>query len=100
MQINRQELLRSASRRVRRGRRTTGRIVVSALGFGVAYYFDMENGDVRRKRLRQTMQRTLHNVDSALSSDLGDPPPVFQPVHTLGSEGRARPGAARVETVR
>ena len=51
MHINRQELLSSATRRMRRARRTTGRILVSALGFGVAYYFDTENGEVRRQRL-------------------------------------------------
>ena len=75
-------------------------MVVSALGFGVAYYFDTENGGLRRKRLHQQVQRTLHNVESVLFSDLEDEPPVFQPVHAFGGEGRARRGPARVGTVR
>jgi hypothetical protein len=108
MQINRQERLRSANRRVRRGRRTTGRIVVSALGFGVAYYgfgvayyIDTENGRLRRKRLRQTAQRTFGNIDTVLASDVGDAPPVFDPVlHAFRAEGRDRRRAERVEAVR
>jgi hypothetical protein len=80
MQINRQELVRSAGRRVHGGRKTAGRIVVSALGFGVAYYFDTENGALRRKRLHQMLQRTAHKVSAAVVTDAEDPPPVFHPV--------------------
>ena len=101
MQMNRKELLRSARRRVRRGRRTTGRIVVSALGFGVAYYFDTENGGLRRKRLHQMVQRTIGDVDAVRAFDMGDAPPVFHPVlHALRSEGRARRRTEPVEAVR
>ncbi len=101
MQINRQELLSSARRRVRRGKKTTGRIVVSALGFGAAYYFDTENGGVRRKRLRQTLQRAMHNIESVVSPDAGDPPAVFPPVlRSHGAEARARGPAERVGMVR
>jgi len=75
MHINRQELISSASRRGRRARRTTGRILVSALGFGVAYYFDPENGALRRKRLHQLLQRVAQRVDAALAPEAGDPPP-------------------------
>jgi hypothetical protein len=101
MQMNRQELLSSASRRVRRGRKTTGRIVVSALGFAAAYYFDTENGGVRRKRLRQMLQRTVHNMESALAADAGDPPPVFPPVlRSHGSAPHERGPAERVGMVR
>ena len=74
MHINRQELLSSATRRARRARRTTGRILVSALGFGVAYYFDTENGDVRRQRLFKSLRRSAHGLDSALTSGAEDPP--------------------------
>ena len=101
MQMNRQELLRSASRRVRRGRKTTGRIVVSALGFGAAYYFDTENGSVRRKRLHQMLQRTVHNIESSMAPHAGDLPPVFPPVlrsHTTNAH--ARGPAERVGMVR
>ena len=80
MQTNRQELVHSARRRVQRGRKTTGRIVASALGFGMAYYFDAENGGERRKRLHQWC--STPPVTSALGwrPDVGDPPVVFQPV--------------------
>lgn len=86
MHINRQELISSANRRARRARRTTGRILVSALGFGVAYYFDTENGDRRRTRLYEALRRSAHTVGSVSSSEAGDPPPTFNPrlraVHT------------------
>ena len=79
MQTNRQELVRSARRRVQRGRKTTGRIAASALGFAMAYYFDAENGEERRKRLRHMVQRAGRDVSARLASDVGDPPVVFRP---------------------
>jgi hypothetical protein len=98
MQTHRQELLRSASRRVRRGRRATGRIVVSALGFGMAYYFDAENGELRRKHLFQTVQRTVRALSDTVAPDAGDAPPVFHPVlrahRSEESTHRAREHAA------
>ncbi len=101
MQINRQRLLRSASRRVRRGRRATGRVVVSALGFGVAYYFDTENGGLRRKRLHETLHRVVADIDSARTSGDRGLSPVFRPVrYALRGEGRARGGTEHVEAVR
>jgi hypothetical protein len=99
--MKRQELLRSANRRVLRARRATGRIVVSALGFGVAYYFDPENGALRRKRLQQRIRRTAGNMDAVRASDVGDAPPVFDPVlRALRAERHARRGTERVEVVR
>jgi hypothetical protein len=101
MQANRQELLRSARRRIRRGRKTTGRIVASALGFGMAYYFDSENGAPRRKQLHQTVDRVIRNMNGAAVSDVGEAPPVFHPVlrshHGPGRANRPvdRVGAAR-----
>ena len=80
MQMHRQELLSSANRRIRRGRKTTGRIVVSAFGFAVAYYLDTENGAARRKRLSQFLQRTAHTIESGLAPEVDDPPAVFPPV--------------------
>ena len=80
MRTTRQELSSSASRRARRARRTTGRILVSALGFGMAYYFDTEDGAARRKQLQHWLQQTARTVDSVLTSEVGDPPPVFSPV--------------------
>jgi hypothetical protein len=101
MHINRQELIGSANRRARRARRTTGRIVVSALGFGVAYYFDTENGDQRRKRLFEAITRTAQGIDSALATDeAGSPPRVFTPVlHAFESE-RAAAGTPPTSRIR
>jgi hypothetical protein len=100
MQMNRQELVRSASRRMRRGKRTTGRIVVSTLGFGVAYYFDTENGELRRKRLHHMAQQAVRAISERLAPDATDPPAVFHPVlrpHHAGVADRPweRPAAAR-----
>ncbi len=80
MHMKRQELLSSANRRVRRARRTTGRILVSVLGFGVAYYFDSENGGARREQLQHSLRRAARHIDSALTSEVGDPPAVFNPM--------------------
>jgi hypothetical protein len=100
MQVNRQKLVRSASRRVRRGRRATGRIVVSALGFGVAYYFDTENGGHRRKRLHETLHRVVADISSARTSKDGGVSPVLHPVlHARRGWGPARGGTERVEAV-
>ena len=95
---NRQELVRSARRRVHRGRRTTGRIVASALGFGAAYYFDAENGGLRRKRLHRTLEHAARSVGARLVPHVGEPPVVFDPVlRTHRDEGTVPP---RVEAVR
>jgi hypothetical protein len=80
MQTNRQELARSARRRIQRGRKTTGRIVASALGFGVAYYFDSENGALRRKRFHDAVRAALRDVSLLAAPDVDDPPVVFHPV--------------------
>ena len=101
MQVNRQELVRSARRRVHRGRKTTGRIVVSARGFAVAYYFDTENGALRRKRLHQLVQRTVRNVSAVVAADAEDPPPVFHPVlRTHRAEEPAQRLGGRAEVAR
>lgn len=96
MQTHRQELLSSASRRLRRGKKATGRIVVSALGFGLAYYFDTENGELRRKQLHQMAQRAFRTLNVALAPDVEDAPPDFTPVlRTHDSEGLAPRPAGR-----
>jgi hypothetical protein len=101
MQTNRQELMSSARRRIQRGRKTTGRIVASALGFAMAYYFDAENGEERRKRLHHVAQRAARDVSARLAPDVGDPPVVFHPVlrrHQVQGNAPAageRVGAAR-----
>lgn len=80
MHMNRQELFSSANRRMRRARKRSGRLLVSALGFGAAYYFDTENGAARRQQLQRWMGRTVHRSDSVVGSETGDPPPVFHPL--------------------
>jgi hypothetical protein len=54
--------------------------VVSALGFAMAYYFDIENGEVRRKQLRQMAQRAFHTLHDGLAADVEDAAPVFPSV--------------------
>jgi hypothetical protein len=101
MQTNRQELVRSARRRVQRGGKTTARIVASALGFGVAYYFDAENGGERRKRLHHMVQHAARDVSARLAPDVRDPPEVFRPVfrgHRV--QGDVPSAGTRVEAVR
>jgi hypothetical protein len=73
MHKHRQELLRSATRRIQRGRRTTGRIVASALGFSVAYYFDPESGGLRRKHLQHAARGLFGQINDALAPDIADP---------------------------
>jgi hypothetical protein len=80
MQTNRHELVRAARRRVHRGRMTTGRIVASAVGFGVAYYFDAENGGHRRKRLHRTVEQAARSVGARLVPHVDESPVVFDPV--------------------
>ncbi len=84
---------------MRRGRRTTGRIVASTLGFGLAYYFDAVNGAHRRQRLQGMAQRALRAADR-VTPDVTDPPPVFHPLlgtHRPGVDDRRseRPAAVR-----
>lgn len=80
MNENRQILTESAIRHVRRARKTTGRFVVSAFGFGLAYYLDAENGAARRRQLHRLLRRTAATLDSVLAPEAGDPPPVFHPL--------------------
>jgi hypothetical protein len=63
--------------------------VASALGFGVAYYFDIDNGEARRKRLQQWLRRTSRRFESVYDSEAGDPPPVFSPMLRRMPEGQA-----------
>ncbi|HEY1651665.1 MAG TPA: hypothetical protein VGG09_07260 [Acidimicrobiales bacterium] len=61
--------------------------MVSALGFGVAYFFDTDNGAARREQLRRSLRRTVATIDSVLAPEVGDPPPVFFPLlRGLGAE--------------
>ncbi len=83
MHDNQQEMLRSANRRIRRVRRSTGRLVAAALGFAVAYYFDTENGALRRKRLHQLFERGAQRIDAVLAPEAGDPPSVLSPMRRV-----------------
>jgi hypothetical protein len=87
MHDTRQELISSTIRHARRARRTTGRLLVSGFGFGLAYYFDSENGAARREQLRGVLRRTALTIDSVWAPETGDPPPVFTPLlRGLGAE--------------
>ena len=89
--------LRSASRRIQRGRKTTGRIVASALGFGVAYYFDAENGALRRKRLQHALRGARPE-----STSRWRPMSAIRRHLSSGAPGRPDPGrrARSAETAR
>jgi hypothetical protein len=102
VQTNGQELLHAASGRLRRGKKTTGRIVVSTLGFAIAYYFDTENGGLRRQRLRQKVQGLLRTLHDGLPPDAADDPPaVFHPLlGTPGVDEGARPAGRRAAAAR
>jgi hypothetical protein len=80
MDVNREQLLRDAVRRAQRARRTTGRIVVSAIGVGLAYYFDPESGGVRRRRLRDSLRRTARHIDAAFDPNSDTLAPMFSPL--------------------
>jgi hypothetical protein len=101
MQTNRQELVHSARRRVQRGRKTTGRIVASALGFAMAYYFDAESGGERRTRLHHLVQHAIRDVSARMAPDVVDPPVVFDPVlRRHGVQGDVPATATRMGAVR
>jgi len=68
-----------------------GRFVASALGFGMAYYFDSENGARRRKELHRTVHRVIRYANAGMAPDAVDPPPVFHPVLRAHS-GQSRSG--------
>jgi hypothetical protein len=68
MQMHRNEILSSVGRRAQHVKKTTGRLAVSAVGFGVAYYFDAENGSARRMHLGQMLRRTARQIDAALTT--------------------------------
>jgi hypothetical protein len=99
MHKHRQELLRSATRRIQRGRKTTGRIVASALGFSVAYYFDSQRGGLRRKRLQHSMRGFFGQSNDALAPDIADPAvlPLVLRAHPRSS---SRPMTDRVGAAR
>ena len=99
MRKHRQEPLLSAIRQIQRGRKTTGRIVASALGFSVAYYFDPESGGLRRKHLQHAVRGFFGEINDALAPDVDDPA-VLVSVSRPHSDSASRPmtnsvGAAR-----
>ena len=59
-----------------------------ALGFGVAYYLDTENGAARRKQLQHWLRRTSRRLESMIDFGAEDPPPVFYPALQGMPEGR------------
>ena len=95
-------LVRATVSRARRTRRTTGRILFSAAGFGLAYLFDAENGAARRARLRRSLHHATSTRYSVLAPVTGvhDAPPVFGPLlrglgeEDVGSWARRRSAAS------
>ena len=81
-------------------KRTTGRIIFSAAGFGLAYLFDTQNGAARRARLRRSLRHATSTRYSVVAPvvDVDDPPAVFDPLlRGLGVTGpgsRAQPHCA------
>jgi hypothetical protein len=63
----------------------------------MAYYFDIEHGAQRRKRLHQAAQRTFHQINGALAPEPTDHP-VFSPI--LREQPDGRPTVVRVGTAR
>jgi hypothetical protein len=78
MQEHRQERVRSATRRMQRGRKTTGRIVASALGYP-SDSLDSEGssgpeyGGFDRLRLRVVVQDFFRQINDALAPDIVEP---------------------------
>jgi hypothetical protein len=54
--------------------------LASGFGFGLAYYFDSENGGARREHLRRSLRRAAVTIDSLWAPEVGDQPPVFTPL--------------------
>ena len=96
MHVNRQGLLSSANRRTRRVRKSSARLLALALGFGVAFYLDTENGDARRKQLWYWLRRTSRRLEGVIDSEAGDPPPVFYPALRGMPEGGTSADAMRL----
>jgi hypothetical protein len=67
--------------------------VASALGFGVAYYFDAQNGGLRRKRLEHKVQAVVGRLNARMTPDVDDPPVVFHPVFRSHRMPATVPGA-------
>jgi hypothetical protein len=86
MNVELLDALQAVTRRARKAKRTSGRIVLSALGFGVAYYFDTTNGAARRQKLQEQLRTAVRKIDGVFSPDpvVGDVPPVFGPLLQSG----------------
>ena len=69
--------------------------MASALGFGAAYYFDAENGGLRRKRLHRTVDQAARSISARLVPPVGEPPVVFHPL--LRSRHDEGAGPQRIE---
>jgi hypothetical protein len=57
--IDPRETLGAARVRAHKAKKTAGRLVVSGVGFSVAYFFDPEHGHARRKRARESLDHLL-----------------------------------------
>ena len=82
MNFQRRDMFQAASRGARKAKSASGRLLVSALGFALAYYFDSANGSVRRQRLRGQLRAAARGIDGMFTPDrtVEDAPPVFYPL--------------------
>jgi hypothetical protein len=82
MNFERRDVFQAASRGARKAKRASGRLLVSALGFALAYYFDSANGSARRQRLRGQLRAAARGIDGMFTADrtVEDAPPVFYPL--------------------
>ena len=101
MNIGRRGVLHALTRQAQTAKRTSGRIVVSALGFAVAYYFDTTNGPARRRQLHAQLRSAARKIRGAFAPDqiVADVPPAFSPSlqrmpkgPTIRSESQSKTG--------
>ena len=82
MNIEPVEVSQAVARWAQKEKRTSGRVVLFALGFGVAYYFDTTNGPARRRHLHEQLRAAVRKIDGVFSPDplVADVPPAFSPL--------------------
>jgi hypothetical protein len=101
MNVERRGVLNALTRQAETAKRRSGRIVVSALGFALAYYFDTTNGPARRRQLHAQLRSAARKIHGAFAPDhaVADAPAVFSPLlqskpkgPTIRSEPQSKTG--------
>ncbi len=78
-----------------RARRSTGRLVISGLGFSVAYFLDPDHGSARRKQA-MAMVNQMRKATAQVKSRRSQPP---APAQTAAAMATDQPGAAPLRSV-